>query len=62
MSRHWVVAVLGPHYAGALVAQDLLDEHVPDGERRFEYAISHRRDVVAPIVAQLVQRVVAERP
>ena len=57
MARYWIVAVLGPHYAGALVAHDLMDQGVADGNRQFEFAISHRRDVVAPIVQHLMRRV-----
>jgi len=57
LARYWIVAVLGPHYAGALVAHDLMDHDVADGNRRFEFAISHRRDVVAPIVQHLMRRI-----
>ncbi|HEX4519137.1 MAG TPA: EAL domain-containing protein [Gaiellaceae bacterium] len=45
LGAEWNVIVLGPHYAGALVAHDLGDE-VPEHDRRFEYAITHDRDLV----------------
>ncbi len=60
LAEHWIVAVMGPHFAAALVARDLGDHEVPDERRRFEYAVTHRRDVVAPVVEQLMQRIVAE--
>ncbi len=60
LARHWIVAVMGPYYSAALVAYDLLDEGVPDEHRRFSYAVTHRRDVVGPIVDKLMQRIVAE--
>ena len=35
-----------------------MDQDVADGNnRRFEFVISHRRDVMAPIVQHLIRRV-----
>jgi EAL domain-containing protein (putative c-di-GMP-specific phosphodiesterase class I) len=51
----WDVAVLGPHYAGALVARDLGDEG-PDRERRFEFVVTFDRDLVVDIAACLIAR------
>lgn len=55
--RHeWNLAVLGPHYAGALVARDLGDSG-PDRERRFEFVLTFDRELVVDVAAALVGRV-----
>ncbi|GIE94761.1 hypothetical protein Ari01nite_22260 [Paractinoplanes rishiriensis] len=41
----WNVVVVGPHRAAALVARDLGDD-CADGERRFEFALTHDRALV----------------
>jgi EAL domain-containing protein (putative c-di-GMP-specific phosphodiesterase class I) len=41
----WVVIVVAPHYAGALIAQDLGD-HGNDMQRRFRFAVLTDRDLV----------------
>ena len=48
--------VLTPHFAAALLARDLGDGG-PDMERRFEYALTYRRDVVVRAAAALMSRV-----
>jgi EAL domain-containing protein (putative c-di-GMP-specific phosphodiesterase class I) len=45
MCQEWVTIVIGPHYAAALVAQDLGDER-PDPDRRFRFIYSHDRGKV----------------
>lgn len=55
----WDVIVLGPHFAVALLARDLGDDG-PDGDRRFAYALTYRRETVVAAAASLV-RVVAAR-
>ena len=45
LADEWNVLVVGPHYAGALVARDLGDTG-PDLERRFEYAVTHDRELI----------------
>jgi len=52
----WSVAVLGPHFAAALVAVDLGDAG-PELERRFDFALTYDRDLVVAAVASLVRRV-----
>jgi DICT domain-containing protein len=55
--RHeWNLAVLGPHYAGALVARDLGDVG-PDRDRRFEFVLTFDRELVIDVAAALVRRV-----
>ena len=52
----WDIAVLGPHYAGALVAHDLGDPG-PDRERRFEFVLTFDRELVVNVSAALIARV-----
>jgi hypothetical protein len=52
----WNIAVLGPHYAGALVARDLGDAGA-DRERRFEFVLTFDRDLVVDVAAALISRV-----
>jgi EAL domain-containing protein (putative c-di-GMP-specific phosphodiesterase class I) len=52
----WDIAVLGPHFAGALVARDLGDTG-PDRDRRFEFVLTFDRDLVVDVAAALVGRV-----
>ncbi|MGY1594452.1 EAL domain-containing protein [Geodermatophilus sp. SYSU D00708] len=52
----WDVAVLGPHFAAALLARDLGDDG-PDEERRFVYALTYDRDTVVRAAAALLARV-----
>jgi EAL domain-containing protein (putative c-di-GMP-specific phosphodiesterase class I) len=56
----WNVLVVGPHYAGALVARDLGDTG-PDQERRFEYAVTHDREVILEASRSLFRWVVPRR-
>ena len=55
----WDIAVLGPHFAAALVAADLGDGG-PDAERRFRFVLTFDRDLVSDVVAALMSRVIAE--
>ncbi len=41
----WSVVVVGPHYAGALVARDLNDTG-PEADRRYDFAVTHDRNLV----------------
>jgi EAL domain-containing protein (putative c-di-GMP-specific phosphodiesterase class I) len=56
LSGEWSVVVLGPHFAAALVAYDLGDDG-PDLERRFEFAVTHDRELVIDAAATLMRRV-----
>lgn len=55
----WDVAVLGPHFAAALVARDL-GEQGPDDERNFEYVLTHDRNITVAVAVALIARVAAE--
>lgn len=52
----WDVAVLGPHFAGALVARDLGDSG-PDRSRRFEVVVTHDRGLVVEVATALMSRI-----
>lgn len=55
----WTVLMLGPHAAGALVAREHDDHRVtgtPDGERRFDVAITHDRALVTRCARSLLER------
>ncbi|RFU19595.1 EAL domain-containing protein [Geodermatophilus marinus] len=52
----WDVAVVGPHFAAALLARDLGDAG-PDAERRFAYALTYDRETVVRAAAALLARV-----
>ncbi len=56
LAGEWSVIVVGPHFAGALVAQDLGDDGV-DAERRFAFATTYRRDLVIAAARTLLERV-----
>jgi DICT domain-containing protein len=55
----WVVTVVGPHFAGALIAKDLLDGG-PDRQRRFLFTITYDRDQVIRAANSLLRRVIPE--
>ncbi|WP_345301113.1 DICT sensory domain-containing protein [Dactylosporangium matsuzakiense] len=53
----WNVIVVGPHFAGALVARDLADTG-PDMHRRFTYALTYDRGLVLDAARALLQWIV----
>ncbi|SDQ34423.1 diguanylate cyclase domain-containing protein [Quadrisphaera sp. DSM 44207] len=55
----WDVVVLTPDFAGVLVARDLGDSG-PDMERRFDFVLSHDRDVAVAVARGLLARVAPE--
>jgi EAL domain-containing protein (putative c-di-GMP-specific phosphodiesterase class I) len=56
LSGEWSVVVLGPHFAGALVAVDLGDDG-PDMSRRFDYTLTYDRTAVVEAARTLARRV-----
>ena len=52
----WDLAVVGPHFAATLVARDLGDSG-PDRLRRFEFVLSHDRDLAIQVALALMTRV-----
>lgn len=59
----WDVVVLGPHFSGAFVARDLGDER-SDHDRRFDYVVTHDRDLVVAAATRLMRRIApqSQRP
>lgn len=56
----WDLVVIGPHFAAALVAKDCGDGG-PDAQRRFDYFITHDRDLVIRAAEPLLRHLVQER-
>jgi hypothetical protein len=52
----WVIAVVGAHYAGALIAHDLGDGG-PDRDRRFAFTLTHDYPTVLATARSLLERV-----
>ncbi|NMR19509.1 EAL domain-containing protein [Cellulomonas fimi] len=57
----WDIAVVGPHFAAALVARDLGDDG-PQDDRRFEYILTHDRDLVVGVAGDLMARMLPDPP
>ena len=53
----WAVALIGPHFAAALVARDCGDDG-PDADRRFDFVVTHDRDLVVRAAQPLLDRLV----
>ena len=51
----WNVTVLGPHFGAAFVARDLGDTG-PDRERRFDFALTHDRELVTEVARSMMRR------
>lgn len=56
LAGEWSVLVIGPHFAGALVAQDLGDTG-PDRDRRFRFTMSYDRGRVLDGARTLLERI-----
>jgi EAL domain-containing protein (putative c-di-GMP-specific phosphodiesterase class I) len=54
----WNVVVLAPHFGAAFVARDLGDEG-PDRERRFDFALTHDRELVTEVARSMMRRLAA---
>ncbi|MCW2982611.1 MAG: diguanylate cyclase [Conexibacter sp.] len=57
LAGEWSVIVLGPHFAGALVARDLGDTGCPQGDRRFTFATAYDRGLVIAAARTLLSRI-----
>jgi EAL domain-containing protein (putative c-di-GMP-specific phosphodiesterase class I)/DICT domain-containing protein len=55
----WDIAVVGPHFAATLVARDLGDDGT-DRERRFEFILSHDRELTIAVASSLMTRISAD--
>ncbi len=56
LRTEWCVSVLAPHFAAALVAQDLGDDAADDDERRFRFVLTHDRELVIGVTRALLSR------
>lgn len=56
LRQEWDVVVLGPHFAGAILALDLGDDG-PDHERRFDFVVTYDRELVTAVATTLMGRV-----
>jgi EAL domain-containing protein (putative c-di-GMP-specific phosphodiesterase class I) len=52
----WDIAVVAPHYAATLVARDLGDTG-QDADRRFEFVLSHDRELAITVATALMSRI-----
>jgi len=52
----WDIAVVGPHFAAALVARDLGDDG-PDDDRRFAFVLTHDRGLAIAVARSLLSRI-----
>jgi EAL domain-containing protein (putative c-di-GMP-specific phosphodiesterase class I) len=55
LQGEWVVLMVGPHFAAALVARDCGDDG-PDADRRFDVVITHDRELVVRAAQPLLDR------
>ena len=58
--EEWNVVVVGPHFAGALLARDT-GNSAPDMQREFDYVITHDRNVVLRAARRLLRWMVPDR-
>lgn len=56
LADEWSVVVIGHHFAAALVARDL-GEDGPEAQRRFDFAVTHDRDLAVAAAATLLRRI-----
>ncbi len=59
--EEWDVAVLGPHFSAVLVARDRGDRGA-DLDRRFEFVLSHDRDLTVQVAQALLARIQLQEP
>ena len=57
LAGEWSVLVIGPHFAGALVAQDLGDTGGREPDRRFMFATTYDRGLVIAAARTLISRI-----
>jgi DICT domain-containing protein len=58
LCAQWIVLVLGPHHAAALIARERdTSGSVPEDDRRFDFTITHDRILVTVIARNLLDRI-----
>lgn len=60
----WCVVVVGPHQASALIAREAgaAGADVPDADRRFDYVVTHDRDLVIAAARSLMSQIAQSGP
>ncbi|MBA4169211.1 MAG: EAL domain-containing protein [Chloroflexi bacterium] len=56
LTGQWDVVVLGSHFSGALISRDVGDDG-PDMDRRFDFVVTHDRDLVTRAARSLMSRI-----
>jgi DICT domain-containing protein len=56
--EEWSLVVVGPHFAGAVLARDIGDMG-EDSARRFDYVVTYDRELVVAAASALLRRVTA---
>jgi DICT domain-containing protein len=59
IAEEWTLIVLGPHFAGALLAKECSPDGTP-ADRMFDFLITHDRDLVIAAARPLLKRVLAD--
>jgi EAL domain-containing protein (putative c-di-GMP-specific phosphodiesterase class I) len=58
LREEWNVIALGPHFGAAFVSRDLGDDG-PEDDRRFDFALTHDRDLVTEAARSMMRRLAA---
>ena len=58
ISHEWAIAVVGPHFAAALVAHERRGAGA-GGEREYDYVLTYDRERATAVAAALTARVAA---
>ncbi|WP_356948581.1 DICT sensory domain-containing protein [Mycobacterium simiae] len=57
LAREWIVVALGGHTASALIARETHNRHSCDLDRRFDFLVTHNRQLVAALAKNLMSRI-----
>jgi EAL domain-containing protein (putative c-di-GMP-specific phosphodiesterase class I) len=61
LTNEWIVIVIGPHFAAALVARDCGDQGT-DQQRRLDFVITHDRELVIEAAKPVLTRLLPATP
>lgn len=57
LTREWDIVVVAPHFAAAFSARDLGDSGGPDMDRRFDFQLTHDRELAVRAARSLMARI-----
>ncbi|MFY9264223.1 MAG: EAL domain-containing protein [Solirubrobacterales bacterium] len=57
LTGEWIVCMVSPHYGATLVAHDLGDTG-PELQRRFNFCLTHDREISTVVMQQLIERLI----